>query len=116
MSALIPLPTALRRPEGPESTTYFPKPGRTPPARLQVVPPLEEERTVYVRSDGKARWKDIAQLRGDVAAAKPRIARSVAPGAAHRPGRGRPARRGDRLASNFYFRFRITKLVSLGRW
>jgi hypothetical protein len=57
----------------PETTQYFPKPGRTPPARLHVVPnPFEEERTACQPS---LTWKDILRMRGELPAPKAKRAK-----------------------------------------
>lgn len=61
----------------PETTQYFQKPGRTPPARLHVVPnPFEEERTACIRPTGKATWNDILAMRGELPAPKSTRGRS----------------------------------------
>lgn len=52
----------------PETTQYFPKTGRTPPARLHVVPnPFEEERTTCQPS---LTWRDILRIRGELPTSK----------------------------------------------
>lgn len=56
----------------PELTRYFPKAGRTPPARLQLVhsttanPFDAEEKTACMRPSGRTTWKDILRARGEL--------------------------------------------------
>lgn len=58
----------------PETTQYFPREGRTPPARLQLVKPnpFEEERTTCQPS---LTWKDILHMRGELPAPKAKRAK-----------------------------------------
>lgn len=66
---LIPLPARKEASGAPEVTRYVPRPGRTPPARLQVVPE-PQECTVYALPDaGALTWNDILRMRGELPAA-----------------------------------------------
>jgi hypothetical protein len=74
---LIPLPSRKTSAGEPEVTKFIPRPGRTPPARLQVVSEPTEERTVCARDSGRLTWKDILALRGELPAPSPKAPRAA---------------------------------------
>lgn len=78
-AVLVPLPARAQQ-STTESTRFFPREGRTPPARLQLVPasipePVEES-TVCIN---RVSWRKILEARGEVSAPKP--ARKAEPAA-----------------------------------
>lgn len=70
-AVLVPLPVRAQQPTT-EPTRFFPREGRTPPARLQLVPaPVSEpaeESTVCIN---RVSWRKILEARGEAPAPKP---------------------------------------------
>jgi hypothetical protein len=99
---LIPLPSRKTSAGEPEATKFIPRPGRTPPARLQVVSEPTEERTVCARDSGRLTWKDILALRGELPAPSPKARKAPRAAAPFVPPYLREGYRWDLVGSDLH--------------